>query len=88
MSHDTIPSSMPITATISVPDEQEHLGVLFSAELTRTHERSTITLQHERGKAVFTITAQDPTALRAATTAITSILGTHAHTRAAIHHEP
>lgn len=71
---------MPITATITTAHPHDEIQQLFATELARTHERSSITLANERGKAAFTITASDTTALRAAINTVTSVLSVYEKT--------
>jgi tRNA threonylcarbamoyladenosine modification (KEOPS) complex Pcc1 subunit len=72
--------------TLRTEEPYEELKQLFATELTRSHERSEITLENDRGNAVFTITAKDVTALRAATNTVTSVLGIWEKTKTVTHH--
>ena len=73
---------MKLTLTTEEPYDELHK--LFATELRRTHTRSTTIIENIGGNAVFTVTAQDVASLRAATNAITSVLGMYEKT--ASHH--
>lgn len=63
-----------ITARITTEEPFPELEKLFRPELERQHARSTVAIAEEDGKAVFDVTAEDVTALRAAVNGITSVL--------------
>jgi tRNA threonylcarbamoyladenosine modification (KEOPS) complex Pcc1 subunit len=71
---------MKLSCTLTTNEPFTHLQKLFATELDRKHERSSITLTEEHGKAVFSINATDTTALRAAINTVTSVLGMYEKT--------
>lgn len=71
---------MAITATITTAHPHDEIKALFAMELERKHERSSIALDNASGKATFTITANDTTALRAAINTVTSVLAVYEKT--------
>jgi tRNA threonylcarbamoyladenosine modification (KEOPS) complex Pcc1 subunit len=76
---------MAPTASITTEQPYDKMRQLFAAELARTHERSTITLNNKDGRAAFDVKAKDTPALRAALNTITSVLAIHEKTTEAIH---
>ena len=77
--------TMKLTATITTEEPFTQLDKLFKTELERKHERSSITIKENNGNAVFHITANDTTALRAAVNTVTSTLGMYEKTKEATH---
>jgi tRNA threonylcarbamoyladenosine modification (KEOPS) complex Pcc1 subunit len=71
--------------TLETKESYSDIEQLFAAELARTHARSKITVANVGGKAVFTIAADDTTALRAAFNSVSSVLGMYEKTKEAIH---
>jgi tRNA threonylcarbamoyladenosine modification (KEOPS) complex Pcc1 subunit len=71
---------MKLSCTLKTDASFLHLQKLFATELSRKHDRSSITLEEEHGKAVFLISATDTTALRAAINTVTSVLGMYEKT--------
>ena len=63
---------MPLSATITYPFD-ERVQQLFAAE-SKSFPRTSYELIRDGDKLVFHITADDATALRAATTTITKVL--------------
>lgn len=55
---------------------------LFRTELAREHKRTSVALAEEKGMAIFTVSAQDVSSLRAALNSITSILAVYEATHA------
>ncbi len=74
-----------ISCTIQTTFDFTHVHTLCKQELAREHNRSKTTLENKNGHAIFTIEAQDITALRAATNTITSILTMYEKSNEAIH---
>lgn len=71
---------MKLTCELATDEDYETIRQLFAPELERTHARSAIAIRNRHGKAVFHITAEDTTALRATLSSVTSVLGMHEKT--------
>lgn len=78
MSRRSSPSK--IVCTIQSQCQYDEAKILFAEDLAREHDRSKTEMTNEGGVAVFRITADDTTALRAAINTVTSVLSVHEKT--------
>ncbi|MFP4524068.1 MAG: KEOPS complex subunit Pcc1 [Candidatus Woesearchaeota archaeon] len=70
-----------ITATISVPDKEDHVRRVFAAEQQELlNERASYSVAHEDGVATVTVEAKDATALRAVVNSVCKVLITYEKT--------
>ena len=72
----------PLECIITVSDDLELVEKVFSAEdKSFKNDRSSYSLKRKKNQIIITITANDPTALRATVTSVTRILNIVRKTR-------